>query len=240
MKTSGKLIFILIGFFAAVIVISAILVRTSINKVVTMTRNGTETSDVDKTRIEKDFDMSGFSSVEMRGVWVADIIQGKEYSVHVSAPAYLFREIDVREMGKTLNMEMDKLTMIGFSNNDIRASITCPSLESITAEGASSITIKNFDSPALTVRIDGAVTMEGSENKIGELALAANGAVNVDFRDSLTENASIRMDGASSVKITMNGGVLDGEINGLGSVEYYGDVRAENIRKNGLSSVKRK
>ncbi|TFG64903.1 MAG: hypothetical protein E4H36_01615 [Spirochaetales bacterium] len=239
MKTSGKLMLILGGFVLVLIILSAVFVRSSVRKVLSI--NKTDISgEMNTDRKAENFAVENFDTIKLSGLWAVNITRGEEYSVKIDAPAYIFDKISVNNSGRILEIQMEKSTVFGFSNNEIRLDVTCPALKKLSADGASAITVKGFDEASMEVDLGGTVSVKGESNSLGRLVLNADGAFSFDFSKSQAVNASVFIDGAGSVKLTMNGGVLDGEINGIGSLEYYGPVSGENVRKNGLASVKHK
>ncbi|MFW6289067.1 MAG: hypothetical protein ACOC2Q_04735, partial [Spirochaetota bacterium] len=67
-----------------------------------------------------------------------------------------------------------------------------------------------------------------------------DGAANVDFSSAEVVNASVEMDGASNLSITMAGGSLTGALRGVGNVTYGGEISREAIRVEGLGRVRRR
>lgn len=237
MKTSSRLILILVGFFGLVIVISAVFVGAYVRRTVDGSFAVEDGSALNRGRLEKEYDFSGFSSVRLTGVWVAEISRGDSYSVRVSAPAYAFDHLDVGLADNTIAMDMEKYTVTRLSGDEVRIWITCPALESLEAGGAATVTVEGFTGPSLKVDVGGAMSVTGTGNRYDRLSLRSEGAADVNFKESLAVDAHVRMNGAGSVKIGMDGGVLDGEVNGIGSLEYYGEVSDMRVRKNGLATV---
>jgi len=54
----------------------------------------------------------------------------------------------------------------------------------------------------------------------------------------LAVDARVDLNGAGDIRLQMNGGVLDGSLEGMGNIVYSGVVSEERIRIDGLGRVR--
>ena len=105
--------------------------------------------------------------------------------------------------------------------------------------GSGDLNVKEFTADNMEVRAVGSGSVRASNSRVQQLDLGMNGSGSVDFEDLLAVNARVNLVGAGDVLLTMDGGRLEGTLNGSGEIEWYGTVSEESIEKNGAGRVKR-
>ncbi len=174
---------------------------------------------------------STVDELHIEGRWTVSVRYGESPSVSLdsSAPGSIDRYIEV---------DGDELTLRGLSGvRNAEALVTLPTLRTIAIDGASHITVDDFDLDTLEIDIDGAANVYGVELHVDALTIETDGAARVDLSASQVVHATIDIDGAGSVDLTMAGGVLMGSIDGVGRVVYGGTVSREDIDIDGLGAV---
>ena len=99
--------------------------------------------------------------------------------------------------------------------------------------------ISGFQEEGLKIEINGASSVKGDNNVFEHLSIELNGAGRVDFGGTETRDAEVDIDGVGTVTLSITGGVLDGSIEGLGTIKYYGEISDNRIDIDGLGSVKK-
>ena len=90
---------------------------------------------------------------------------------------------------------------------------------------------------SLDIDIDGTAKIYSENSSIDNLNVSVRGSGQADLRDLLTVDANINLDGVGEVLLNMNGGVLQGSLDGAGSISYKGEVLREEIEVNGVGKV---
>ncbi len=183
------------------------------------------------------YDLSAFDSIEVDGAWDLVISQG-EQSVEIQSSRSARDALVVRVDGDTLRLDLRG----GFRSigSDLEATIVMPDLEQLEIDGAADITFRGFDLDELLLEVDGAASIEGLDSRVDRLELDVDGAARVDLRDVSVVDADVNLDGAGKLDITMAGGELEGEVNGVGTVTWGGELTLESIDIDGIGSVQRR
>jgi len=120
-----------------------------------------------------------------------------------------------------------------FSGDKATILIKASRLSDLKIEGAGTIEIKNFEQKKLAADISGAAKVSFISSNISEFILKAEGAVSIDCSTSSMENAKLSVAGASNLVLNMNGGILDGKIEGVSHLEYSGILAENKLKKDG-------
>ena len=90
---------------------------------------------------------------------------------------------------------------------------------------------------SLDIDIDGTAKIYSENSSIDNLNVSVRGSGQADLRDLLTVDANVNLFGAGEILLNMNGGVLQGSLDGSGSISYKGEVLREEIEVNGAGQV---
>ena len=120
------------------------------------------------------------------------------------------------------------------------ARIIMPELHTVEITGTTKLDFSGFEGDHLSITISGAGHVEGEDGRYDELTVTMSGAGHVDMRDVIVVDAEMIISGAGKVSLSMDGGVLSGNLSGFGKIDYYGSVRDERIHISGFGSVERK
>ena len=188
------------------------------------------------------FDFQGFDGVEVRGQWQVTVTRGDSWRIAANVPVELKDDVSIELEGGRLVVNTARARWGNFGGRDeprMTAEITMPVLVDVRLSGASSLEFSGFDGGELTIVASGAVHIVGSASRFDELALTMSGAGKADLRDVNVADANVTSSGAANITLRMAGGVLSGQMSGVGSLEYYGSLSEERIVKSGLVNVRR-
>jgi len=203
--------------------------------------------------IQKSFDLSGFTRVEIGSAFIGDVKQGDDWSVVVSADDNIMERISITVEERTL-----RVRLYGFRLNAtrLRVDVTMPAIEALAVGGASRVTIGGFarqpafaalltgasqlsgelSADALTVHPSGAskVTLRGSGDL---LSVSASGASHANLGELAVESADVKLSGASHATIHVSR-TIDVSASGASHLNYSGNATVATSRLSGGSGIK--
>ena len=186
--------------------------------------------------VSESLDMESFTGITVEGYWKVRIKHGEDFRTEIEYPENLKDFVRVNVRGHNL--------VLGYTDNDcndcddLTATITMPVLRELHIEGAADVELSGFDEDRMDVIIDGAGRVQAWDSSAQELRVHLNGLASVNLEGLSAVNARVDLEGAGEVRVRMDGGFLDGSIDGLGSIKYSGEVREQRIDVSGLGSVK--
>ncbi len=177
-------------------------------------------------------DATGFSSVEVGGVFEVEITAQKDYSVVVEADDNLLPLIKTEVSGGVLEISSEKKLS---TKNPIRVRISAPDVENLEISGASKVSLSDLKNAALAVNSSGAskISLAGETSK---LTIDVSGASKIDAENLRTEDAAIDASGASHVSVNVSG-TLRADASGATKIIYSGSPRNVEKKTSGASSV---
>lgn len=125
----------------------------------------------------------------------------------------------------TINIKREATIVIGM-----------PALRSFHVEGAGSAELKNVGGATVDISFQGAGRLLASGN-VKHLKLSAQGVGDVDTKSLLAQSANVRFEGIGAVKVYASER-LDVVVQGMGSLNYYGNPKVINKTVEGMGSVK--
>ena len=237
MKKSQVAILAAAGLIAIIMLIVMGLGRLAVGKVVDYQSGESSTdwssSDADTS---KSLGFDGFDSVVVEGAWTVRINRSDDFATEIRYPSAMEGKVLVRVRGNQMVLGIQDWH--GCSRGDLIAEISMPSLTEIRIEGAADASFTGFDENVLDIIIDGAASVKGYDTGVNKLSVSLNGIGQVDLEDVESVNARVELDGAGEIRLDMNGGVLDGSLEGLGNITYSGLVAEEKISIDGLGKVR--
>jgi hypothetical protein len=179
-------------------------------------------------------EISAADSLEAEGLWDIRIVSGKP-ALSFKAAKDQLKNIRFTQEGSKLSLSQEGMNI----GRPIKVEIALPELGDLTLKGAGSVEIEGFKVKDLRISLAGgaALTMDGST--VENLDLRSEGACNIDLGGTKTTNATVRLSGASNATLDMDGGTLDGRIEGVGHLSYSGTVSAETVKTDGLATVEK-
>lgn len=188
--------------------------------------------------LQKELSLEGFDRIESSGTWKIVVVRGSTASVKLTIPDYLESAVIADVQDRKLRLGFRPGTTVRSGSSVPRADITAPSLVELETSGAVDATVKGFDEERLRMSLSGGSILRGEDCTVEELEVETSGAARIDLRDCTVKNAEVEISGAGVMDITMDGGDLEGELSGVASLTYYGEVRRERIERSGLASVR--
>jgi hypothetical protein len=207
----------------------------------------------------KNYDLSGFTKVNIGSAFQATVTQSEAYGVSVTVDDNLVQYLDVRMDGDTLVVGFKPNLRLGFRNTTLKATITLPELVGFTGSGATRTQLRGFKtSKAASVEASGASQVRGDIATTGSMKVGASGASTVELSGSsaglsvdasgastvkldnfTASDASVNASGASNITVNATGKVT-GEASGASSVHYTGNPASVKVSTSGASNVGQK
>ncbi len=193
----------------------------------------------------KAWDIAGFTSVQIRTSFRADIKKGTGFKVTTTADDNVLPHIQVVKEGPTLKISLDRGSYR--LKSPLKAEITLPTLVGLDISGASKGMLKGFQSEReLSLKISGSSELEGriavesgdfkvdgssTLSLVGSAQSArvsAHGSSQLKLGEFLLKQAQIDLEGASTVQITVKSDALF-KANLSGASTLKGSIQAKEI-----------
>ncbi len=183
--------------------------------------------------ITQRFEYQEFTSIETGYGFELEVAQSNEYSVSVSFDDNVQDRLIVIKEGETLKIELEPDS---YSNLNLKATITMPSLNSLEFSGGSIGFVRDFTSEnefRLDLSGGSRVTIVGSTK---DLSIHASGGSRIFLSEFTAENVDVKLSGGSNGSIYVSG-ILNADLSGGAHLDYYGDPVLGNIDKSSSSSL---
>lgn len=216
---------------------------------VSITGSGTPTT--------RDYDVTGFSAVDISSAFSATVARSAIPSVAVTTDDNVIDEVIVERRGTTLHVGLRS----GISLRrveELAVAIAMPALRSVSVSGASNASLSGFTSErSVEISASGASTVVGdliaerveidlsgaSRVEITGLApqasVKASGGSRVELGGFQVREASVRLDGASTARVSVADTLTSVNVTGASKLTYIGDPDLRNVYTSGASSVDR-
>ena len=208
--------------------------------------------------VTEDFDIRGFSRVDISHAFNVEIIQSGSYEVTVRVDENLQRHLRIEKRGDTLVIGLKPYRRYSLRRVTMEAQVHMPDLRGIDASGASDVRISGFSSAKdFDVDLSGASYLDGEitardvriqvsgasrvrlRGGAAELYLDSSGASNVDLEDFPVQDADIELSGSSEANVVLNG-TLDIDASGASRLYFGGSPSMGRVDLSGASSIKRR
>jgi hypothetical protein len=189
--------------------------------------------------ITKDYDLSGFSSVNASNGFKVKITCSDMYSVSVTADDNLFNNLDVRVQNETLKVSLDPAYSYLMATKRIQ--ITMPEINELRLAAGAGGTIIEFPSAerfladlSLGSRLDGTLETDSAyftlssgstlelEGSAKEMILQSSAGSSADLTEFIITNGKVNLSSGSSATIHING-TLDVNLSGASTLNYLGE-----------------
>lgn len=179
--------------------------------------------------------LPSFNRIKVRGGFEIRINAGAEQKVLVETVGRDLKRVETEVRDETLILSFRDRWFSFLYDDPKIVTISLPALRGMEFVGGSDVKVTGIDSENLELIVEGAadITLAGS---CGALNFDLNGAGDVRARELLCKSVVFRSDGIADAQIYASESV-DVGLNGIGSVEVYGNP--ENVSKyiNGLGSI---
>lgn len=204
-----------------------------------------------------DFDLAGFTRLEVSSAFTVDVTQSEAYRVEITIDDSLINRLDVRVSGDTLHIGLRSGTSI-LGSATMKAVVTMPELAGLELSGATRGAISGFSSDrGLSVTVSGASRLSGDidcgdarfdvsgasrlelTGAAKDLRVDASGASTVALDDFEAVEAIVDASGASRATVNVSDR-LNATASGASTVLYTGDPISVRENTSGASSVRSK
>lgn len=239
MKTSNKIILIASGCMVALIIALIVIFRVTTTGLIFSGQNPGKTIETTGDKIKQSYAITDFTKLSIPGSWNVKVNRADSYQVSVTAPKKVLDVLKIYKAGDTLHMELENGIRFTSGYTAIDAEISLPAVTSLDVSGASRLDLNGFTADKLDLTISGASRLTGSDNRITQLDIDCSGAADIDLSRSTITNADLNVSGAAKIDLTMAGGTLKGQLSGVASVTYHGQVQSQELQTSGLAKINR-
>ncbi len=181
-------------------------------------------------------DLKDFTEITVNGAYKVEVACGQEgRSVEIEADDNLLPYIKTDLQGATLNITQER----GLSFTSLpRVRISVPDLKVVRTDGASDFELVGLKNDVFRINVDGASKFRAS-GETGTLDVELNGAARIDASQLRASTVNVESNGAGLTTVHATE-TLNATVNGVGSIEYYGDPKVVNPKVNGIGRVSKK
>lgn len=175
--------------------------------------------DVKEGNMTKEFNLDGFTKVDVGGAFDVEVAQADSFSVNVAADD--FAHIRVEKVNDTLVIKRQGIEWFAPFHSQPKARISMPVLTDFTMTGASKGKIQNFNSAnSLSVTVTGASHLEAVNISSGSLTTEVTGAATLTGDIKVNGDAKFEVTGAS--KLNLNGAAnnITMKVTGASKIEF--------------------
>ena len=236
MKTSNKILFVILGFFLFLIGLTIIRMGSFI---LYSHPNLVKFIDSPGKPVTNEYKFKDFTNLKFEGIWNVKIQRAESYSISLKAPEKLLKYIRVNAVGEELILKQEFFA--AEAPPVVELSIFMPSLKSINVRGTNKIEFLGFRTTQMKIESFGANDIIGKNSFIEALELISFGLVDYELSESSVVNARLDLKGLGDVTLNIAGGKLEGRIGPNIDIEYMGNVSQktlEVIKKADVKPVK--
>jgi hypothetical protein len=195
---------------------------------------GNNISGSGKTTTEKR-DVTGFSSIEVNGIFQVEVVSGKDYSVEVQADDNIVPIIQTNVGGTVLHIDLDQKVS---TKNDMIVRVSMPNIERVESSGASKVNVTNIKNDSFSLETSGAskVSLAG---ETAHLNIETTGASNIDAEQLKSVRADVEASGACKIAVNVSD-ELHSEATGASRITYLGDPKTVDNHQTGVGSISKK
>ena len=182
-------------------------------------------------------DVGDFDRLVVEGAYRVEVTcGGGPRSLEIEADDNLLPLIKTDVEGGRLRVHNDNRGMKTETMPRLRLSV--PDLNEVSIPGASEFSLEGLDNDAFKLNVEGASKFRASGDT-SKLDITLNGAGLVDARELRAERVNVVTNGAGTVTVRASDS-LDATVNGVGTIDYYGDPKAVNPKVNGIGKITKK
>ncbi len=181
-------------------------------------------------------DVGDFDRLVVEGADRVEVTCGGPRSLEVEADDNLLPLIRTDVDGGRLRIHSDNRGMRTETMPRVRISVE--NLSEVSIPGASDFSLEALDNDAFKLNVEGASKFRASGDT-SKLDITLNGAGLVDARELRAEHVNVVNNGAGAVTVRASDS-LDATVNGVGTIDYYGDPKAVNPKVNGIGRITKK
>ena len=181
--------------------------------------------------------LPAFDAVSTQGPINMVVEVGQAQSFVLKGDDKFISSIETRVVGGKLLITFPKNKKNEMNiNSDSKILIGMPALRAFHVEGAGSAELRNINGDSIDIGFQGAGRLVAS-GKVKFMKLNAQGVGDVDTKALLAQRADVRFEGIGAVKVYASER-LDASVQGMGSLDYFGNPRVVNKTVEGIGSVR--
>ena len=199
-----------------------------------------------------EYDFTDFTDVNVSSAFSVDISQSDSYSVSITANENILDYLSVYQKDETIYVGLE---LASYRNVQTEAKISMPTIASLELSGASDGEINDFSSSdPLNLELSGASLLLGNietgdfnihlsgasrvqlTGSGDNLDVHASGASQVELANYIVNNANVKLSGASSAYLKLNGR-LNADLSGASRLLYSGEPSLGDIELSGGSTI---
>lgn len=171
--------------------------------------------------VTKSFDLDGFDSIDVSGVYELDVRVGPDFSIELSGPDYEMERVEVSVKNGVLHLDQEDRRH-GWRNHrkGVDAVIMLPSLAGLEISGVVEGSIAGVDSENFELDISGVGDME-LDGECGTLDAHVSGVGDLDADALECRIVSVRVSGVGDASVYAREEV-DARVSGMGDIDVYG------------------
>jgi hypothetical protein len=175
--------------------------------------------------------VGGFTRVENHDSAAVRLQVGETQRITVRAGEKVIDDVDTEVRGDTLHVTFDP-----DGNHDAVVNVSVPSLSGVVASGSGEIEAVGIDADAFEVRSDGSAGIE-LRGTADRLDVKLDGSGEAELSGLPAREAHVIVNGSGGVEVRA-AERLDADVDGSGSVRYYGDPQLTQ-RESGSGEISR-
>ena len=207
--------------------------------------------------ITKEFPVSSFTKIQLKGGGIVKLIQGSTNSLVVEAPQSILDQLEAEVDGDLLLIDFKDKSIAFSTNRDITFTITFSTLDEFILDGGTEIKAESLDLDRLKVTLNGGAKLDFVNLKANFLDLTINGGASVTIAGKVTEQkvqisgagaymtqemqsdiAKVELDGAGGAEVWVET-TLDAQLTGVGKISYWGNPDVKQV-VSGLGEIEHK
>lgn len=176
--------------------------------------------------------VSDFKEIRVSGVFIVDVVSGKDFQIEVSADDNLLPLIETHVEDGILRIRSKESIRSG---SPLRVRVHAPAISTVEASGAARVDLSEFKNTSLNVDASGAskISVSGSTET---LRLDVSGASKIEASNLNSKSCDISASGASTVEVSVSE-KLDANASGASRISYSGSPSVIEERSSGASRI---
>jgi hypothetical protein len=184
---------------------------------------------------EQKRELPPFTSISSKGAMNMVVQVGQAQSVLVTGDDKFIGKVAMKVVGNELFITTENEKNVHLKS-DSKIIVTLPALKAFRVEGAGLAELNNISGDRMDIEFQGAGRLVAN-GKVKLLKMTAEGVGEVDTKALLAQHANVNFEGIGRVKVYASER-LDAVVQGMGSLNYYGNPKTVNKTVEGIGSVK--
>ncbi|WP_374350734.1 head GIN domain-containing protein [Chitinimonas sp.] len=188
--------------------------------------------------IEQTRQVSDFTAIRSEGAYVLDVTAGAATSLKISGDDNFLPllETSVSNGELQIRFKNGKDAVHFGSNSKLRITVTTPTLNRFSGEGAGKVMFHNLAGDSFTIAYQGAGLLTAG-GQVKNLTVQADGAGSMDLKALKAANATVSLEGVGAINVHASES-LTASVDGIGSLTYYGHPAKVSKSISGIGSFR--